>query len=333
MLTCRLRVIAYKSSGQRDKMAPQTRKRKANSESADQEPHSTETKTANIIGGMSGDYRVTGKETSESFDSFTITSEDDKDIPCQKWLHDESAAAHTTLIFTHGAGGGLDNPATKLFAQGYASKSSIVCFQGTMNLKSRLKSFQNVFDELQAQDPEQEFAAGGRSMGARAAVMLAHSNESIKKLVLCSYPLTSPKGDKRDEILLELPKDRSVLFIIGSNDNMCDLEELQKVQKKMKAKSLIRIVDGADHGMSLSKVPKGQKKAEVIELLRQISGQEAAAWVAGKSDFKNMSTLDLDMVKIPIDEPESNEDQEPEQSPRKRDETKGEKGTKRRKKR
>lgn len=314
-------------------MAPRTRKRKADAEAADAQPRSdNEDRGPNVIGGLNGDYRVTGDETSDSYESFTVTSQDGKDIPCQKWQYNGSGKARTTLIFTHGAGGGLNNPATKLFAEGYASKGSIICFQGTMNLKSRLKSFQNVLDHLQDQDSKQKFAVGGRSMGARAAVMLAQSNEAIKSLVLVSYPLTSPKGDLRDEILLELPEDKRVLFVTGSNDNMCETGELQKVAKKMKATSVIRVVEGADHGMSLSKVPQGQNKAETVEKVRRISGEEAADWVADKLNFKNLSSLDLVKAQTPEAEPKPDKDQDSGQSTQKKGATQREKSVKKRKK-
>lgn len=315
-------------------MAPRTRKRKASPLAADSNVQpKKEGKTSNVIGGMNGDYRVTGNEASDTYEVFTVTSRDGKDIPCQQWHSSNPKASGTTLIFTHGAGGGLENPATKLFAEGYASKGNVVCFQGTMNLKSRLKSFQDVLDHLRTKDPKHKFAAGGRSMGARAAVMLAQENDAIKKLILASYPLTSPKGDKRDEILLELPKDKEVLFIIGSNDSMCDKNGLKEVQKKMKATSLIRIVEGADHGMSLSKVPKGQNKARIIEEVRRVSGQEAALWVIDTSSIKNLSSLDLSSAEAGDTEPDAAESPEPAKSTQIPDDTKSGRGSKRHKKR
>ena len=247
---------------------------------------------ANIIGGMKGDYRVTGEEETPEYGSFKIPGEDDKNIPCQSRGPPQTSPDASTLVFTHGAGGGLENPATKLFAEGYANQAPVVCFQGTMNLSSRVKSFETVLNHLQTDDPRKAFAVGGRSMGARAAVMIAQSHEDIKKLVLVSYPLTSPKGAKRDQILLDLPADKEVLFITGSNDNMCDITELKQVQQNMQARSTIIIAEKCDHGMSLTSGPKGFERPLAVEGLRKTSGEKAAAWVEDSSAILDGSKLE-----------------------------------------
>jgi predicted alpha/beta-hydrolase family hydrolase len=89
-----------------------------------------------------------------------------------------------------------------------------------MNLGSRVKMFDVVIDHHEQEGDSKvkgEVAAiGGRSMGARAAVMAAKESgreKGIKKLVLVSYPLVS--GDKvRDQILLDIEKDVKVCFCL-----------------------------------------------------------------------------------------------------------------------
>lgn len=298
-------------------MPPKTRKRKARD--PDPEPvldqpaaKKKQTKKAvktkgdsndnNIAGGMNGDYCVTGTEASSpSFSSITIPDPKGKLIPCQSRGTPKTNSDSTTLIFTHGAGGGLENPATKLFAEGYASANdaSITSFQGTMNLSSRVKSFEAVLSHLQAEDPKRRFALGGRSMGARAAVMLAATHEGIKKVVAVSYPLTSPKGDMRDQILRDLPADKEVLFVAGSQDSMCDLEDLRKLMGKMKAKSTLLVVEDADHGMSLGLTRLGLtkgKKEDVIARVRRESGRWAASWVEDSESVADGWRIDYDAV-------------------------------------
>ncbi|KAE8448611.1 hypothetical protein EG329_009036 [Mollisiaceae sp. DMI_Dod_QoI] len=82
-------------------------------------------------------------------------------------------------------------------------------------------------------------ALGGRSMGARAAVMAAKERreEEVRCLVLVSYPLHTGNGDVRDEILLEVEEGVKVLFVVGDRDAMCDLE-------RMKARSWRVVVQG-----------------------------------------------------------------------------------------
>lgn len=72
------------------------------------------------------------------------------------------------MIFNQGAGGTLAADAVTNFASGFSAVSAILCFQGNMNLKSRVNCFSAVM-------ADQQFTSGlgGRSMGARAAVMAA----------------------------------------------------------------------------------------------------------------------------------------------------------------
>lgn len=156
---------------------------------------------------------------------FTV-SFDDKNVVCER-----RGRGPNKLIFTHGAGGGIESPATVEFAMGFAKHSALVCFQGTMNLQSRVKSFNAVIDDVKSQ------ALGGRSMGARAAVM-ARGNQP---LILVSYPLVAKT--MRDQILLDLDEG-DVLFIIGSDDKMCPISELDSVRKKMKADTWLLVVTG-----------------------------------------------------------------------------------------
>lgn len=150
----------------------------------------------------------------------------DKSIACER-----RGGGEDKLIFTHGAGGGLKTPATIEFAQGFAQHASVVSFEGTMNLPSRVKSYKAVIDKIKCE------AVGGRSMGSRAAIMA----RSDQVLILVSYPLVAKTI--RDQLLLDLPK-VDVLFIIGTNDKMCPMDELNKVREKMKATSWLLRVEG-----------------------------------------------------------------------------------------
>jgi predicted alpha/beta-hydrolase family hydrolase len=122
----------------------------------------------------------------------------------------------------------------------------MLAFEGSMNLGARVKSFHAVMEhelshKANSPDPDAEVAMaafGGRSMGARAAVIAATATTtpSITSLILVSYPLQSEKGDLRDKILLELPEEINVLFISGDGDSMCNLSKLRAVRGKMKAR-------------------------------------------------------------------------------------------------
>ncbi|KAK3718892.1 hypothetical protein LTR37_004808 [Vermiconidia calcicola] len=218
----------------------------------------------------------------QSVQSFAVPSSIGKDIACER----RGATDHPpALIFTHGAGGGLSNPATALFADGFAEVSPVVSFKGNMNMKSRVNSFQAVIEHEEAQTS----ALGGRSMGARAAVLTAQESEGqTKALVQVSYPMVgASKGDSREQILLDLPEGIDVLFISGSKDSMCDLKHLHKVVKKMKARSWIVEVTDADHGMGLK--PKASE-----EPMRKHMGKLAAQWLLDRDEEKCYCTLSWD---------------------------------------
>ena len=187
-----------------------------------------------------------------------------------------SESTEPQLIFTHGAGGTLDSPAIANFVHGFASHgSTILCFQGTMNLQSRVKMFEAVTES-------QHFSKciGGRSMGARAAVKAA--TEDTTHLVLVSYPLHTDK-DTRDDILLDIPETTSVLFVNGDGDAMCYTDRLDAVRKKMKCPTWRVVVEGADHGMVVKPragtIAIGQKTGEIV-----------AQWLQSKPTVKDQRT-------------------------------------------
>jgi hypothetical protein len=174
------------------------------------------------------------------------------------------------LIFTHGAGGTLHSDAILNFRTGFGRVSPITCFQGNMNLVSRVKMFDAVISEQARSKPVT--ALGGRSMGARAAVVAAKGREEVKYLVMVSYPLHTGKGDLRDEILLEIEEGVKVLFVVGDRDTMCDLERLEEVRGKMGAESWRVVVEGADHGMTVK--PKAGTEA-----VGELVGKVVAEWL------------------------------------------------------
>lgn len=175
------------------------------------------------------------------------------------------------LIFTHGAGGTLNSDATANFVEGFASsESSILCFQGNMNLQSRIKMFKAVIENASEEAPIT--CVGGRSMGARAAIMAAPTG--ISHYVLVSYPLHTEK-DVRDEILLDLPQSAKVIFVSGKNDDMCEIERLDTVREKMQCQTWRVVVEGADHGMVVK--PKAGTKPVGLK-----TGEVVAEWLRGE---------------------------------------------------
>lgn len=178
-----------------------------------------------------------------------------------------SPTTQLSMIFTHGAGGDLSTPAVVNFAKGFSEFKKILCFQGNMNLTSRTKIFKAVVEH-------QNWCTvlGGRSLGARAAIITANQIENVKALILVSYPLRSQKGDVRNQILLDIDESIDVLFVIGDKHSMCDISELRILTKKMKAKTWIVVVNNANHGMEM----RPQKATEAVG---RMVGRVAAEWL------------------------------------------------------
>jgi predicted alpha/beta-hydrolase family hydrolase len=225
----------------------------------------------------------------------------DKQIVCERHPGTKSADGNVSLIFTHGAGGGIENPATKDFVTGFASAASndVICFQGTMNPKHRTKTFHAVIE-----NQGRATALGGRSMGARAAVITATECDEENRpeaLILVSYPLGAGAkqtkkqldGDARKQILLDLPADIDVLFVIGSEDIQCSLRELGSARKEMKARSWLMEVKNGDHGMGLK--PKAG-----MQPVRQRTGALAARWLKEHGDNEQYSTVSWDEEKSEV---------------------------------
>ncbi|KAF9695262.1 hypothetical protein EKO04_007177 [Ascochyta lentis] len=233
----------------------------------------------------------TSATTPKNVTIFTVNSElVKKPIICHEYTP-SSTPNQTPLIFTHGAGGTLSAPAVVHFCTGFSSPSAtpILAFQGSMNLGARVKGFHACRAHVRGLEggADQPLVFGGRSMGARAAVMAATEclaamegaqRERGAKLLLVSYPLQGPK-DVRDQILLDLPKSVDVLFVVGEKDAMCPLELLQGVRGKMKGRSKVVVVKGADHGMNL-------RSASWTKEVGESTGRVAALWLDGQMEVE-----------------------------------------------
>ena len=191
-----------------------------------------------------------------------------------------------SMIFTHGAGGTLKSDAIANFSSGFSLHSSILCFQGNSNLKSRGKMFSTVIE-----DQKFSICLGGRSMGARAAVMAAA--DDTKYLVLVSYPLQTAK-EVRDQILLDLPLSMEVIFVSGDGDSMCSMERLDQVRTSMKCKSWRIIVTGADHGMSV-------KPKKATEEVGRKTGEVVAAWLQKHSEAETEGIISWNAEEEKVD--------------------------------
>jgi hypothetical protein len=99
----------------------------------------------------------------------------------------------------------------------------------------------------------------GKSMGGRIGCHLAADDPGhpIAGLICLGYPLRSASsGALRDQVLLALRT--PILFVQGTRDPLCLLDELAEVRARMTAPQDIYVVQGGDHSLELS---AAQRKA------------------------------------------------------------------------
>jgi predicted alpha/beta-hydrolase family hydrolase len=90
----------------------------------------------------------------------------------------------------------------------------------------------------------------GKSMGSRVGCHLA-LEEQVDALVCLGYPLKSgASGAMRDEVLMKLRV--PILFVQGTRDPLCSLEQLAEVRARMTAPTHLHVVEGGNHSLEVS---------------------------------------------------------------------------------
>lgn len=123
-------------------------------------------------------------------------------------------------------------------------------------------------DEIQ---PER-LIIGGRSMGGRAASMLAAEGFDCDGLLLLAYPL-HPAGKPeqlRDAHLaqIEVP----TLCLNGTRDTLCRRDLMEKVVSRLSDAFTMRWLEGADHSFHVLK-SSGRTDAEVLNEIGEVSSK------------------------------------------------------------
>ncbi|XP_028291896.1 testis-expressed protein 30 [Gouania willdenowi] len=184
----------------------------------------------------------------------------------------------TAVILTHGAGGDMNFIHLVSLAQ-YLASQGFICLRFTckgLNLGYRVKAYRAVWEYLRSHEKLmiQQVFFGGRSMGCRAAVALARQlmmtdeseDDALVQGVIClSFPLHPPgqthKHTQRTEDLRMLSERVRVLFVSGTDDNMCDQALFNRTIKEMKASTDVLWLQGGSHGLTV----KGRSESSVLE--------------------------------------------------------------------
>jgi predicted alpha/beta-hydrolase family hydrolase len=123
-----------------------------------------------------------------------------------------------------------------------------------------------------------ELIIGGRSMGGRAASMLAADGFSANGLLLLAYPL-HPAGQQEKLRDAHLPKiSMPVLAYSGTRDALCNRELMERALQTVTAPWAMRWIEGADHSFHVLK-SSGRTDGEVMEEIARGSRE----WIDGLS--------------------------------------------------
>ncbi len=192
-----------------------------------------------------------------------------------RWLlHEpraEGALDGVLLVLWHGAGGDIDQPHLISLADAIAAKGGhaararfdyrVAGKRAPDRMPALIESARRTIEEVTAEVAVRRLFLGGRSMGGRAASMLAAEGDRCDGLVFLSYPLHPAKQKQklRDEHLY--PLKTPMLFLTGDRDELADFDLLQEVVGKLRAATL-EVWRGADH--SFRKVDPADVDAKVI---------------------------------------------------------------------
>jgi predicted alpha/beta-hydrolase family hydrolase len=122
---------------------------------------------------------------------------------------------------------------------------------------------------------------GGRSMGGRAASMLAAKGFACDGLLLLAYPL-HPAGRPEQLRDAHLPSIRvPVLAFSGTRDALCQRDLMEKALKTVKTEWDMRWIDGADHSFHVLK-SSGRTDTQVLDEIADTSRDWVSRLVASR---------------------------------------------------
>ena len=197
-----------------------------------------------------------------------------------------SAAREKSPVFVcaHGAGGHMSDRGMLALTGMLAGRGlNVVCFNflyrekgsGRPDPMPRLEdTFSAVVAHVRRELDPLTLLIGGRSMGGRAASMLASKGFDCDGLLLFAYPL-HPAGQPaklRDAHLpsIEVP----VLCFNGTRDTLCTPGLMDKVLTTVKAKWVMHWLEGADHSFHVLK-SSGRTDAQVHDEM----GDATMRWI------------------------------------------------------
>ena len=134
------------------------------------------------------------------------------------------------------------------------------------------ESIASLVSQVRKNSSGKKLILGGRSMGGRAASMLAAEGFACDGLLLAAYPL-HPAGQPEKLRDAHLPKIRCpVLCINGTRDALCERGLMERSLEKVQAPWTMHWLEGADHSFHVLK-PSGRTDAEIDSEVGEAAGR------------------------------------------------------------
>jgi predicted alpha/beta-hydrolase family hydrolase len=214
---------------------------------------------------------VGGEETSAVYEPAENASENGKHGAC--------------FVCAHGAGGNMNDRGILQTASALRSRGlDVVRFNflykekksGRPDPMPRLKEcITAVVSRVRDEIKPTTLIIGGRSMGGRAASMLAADGFECDGLLLLAYPLHPPgKPDQLRDAHLPAIKVPVICFN-GTRDPFCTPALMEAVLEHVKTRWEMHWIEGADHSFHVLK-SSGKTDAQILGEI----GDETQAWVS-----------------------------------------------------
>lgn len=191
------------------------------------------------------------------------------------------------VVCAHGAGGSISDRSTVASANALRAEGlGVVRFnflykekkRGAPDPMPKLKAtFAAVVAHTRAElGGPRRLIIGGRSMGGRAASMLAAEGFDADGLLLLAYPLHPPGQPEKQRVAHLGDIAMPVLAFSGTRDPFCTRELMAHALATVTAPWDMRWVDGADHSFHVLK-SSGTTDAAVMAEMARVS----RAWASG----------------------------------------------------
>jgi uncharacterized protein len=201
-------------------------------------------------------------------------------------IHEASTVGETiaTFVCAHGAGGNMHDRGVLAVAKELRGRGlDIVRFNFLYTEKKigrpdAMPVLQRVIEAIVAHVRRtlapNDVIIGGRSMGGRAASMLAADGFAADRLLLLAYPL-HPAG-KPDQLRdAHLPRiSMPTLCLNGTRDALCRRDLMEQVLERVQPSFEMRWLDGADHSFHVLK-SSGRRDSDVMAEI----GSTVAHWL------------------------------------------------------